>query len=238
MSLRLLPSRTVDISDVPFSFDQHRPRHPLAALEDDVPDERVLDLLRQYVRRTTYDGGLYEDVGRGISLGRPLSPLMGAFYLKRLDQRMRQTGLVYARFMDDWVILAPTRWKLRAAIRLVTQTWRNCTFSSTPTRPSSDGSAGALTSWAIRLPRRGWMYAPQTVERCVERVSRLYEQDVDLLHIGAYVRHGFGGQRADSGNAENDWLGLNGGSSDLSLADCGYASVVAVLRSLRLCPMT
>jgi RNA-directed DNA polymerase len=45
----------------------------LAALEDDVPDERVLDLLRQYVRRTTYDGGLYEDVGRGISLGCPLS---------------------------------------------------------------------------------------------------------------------------------------------------------------------
>ena len=48
---------------------------------------------------------------------------------------------------------------------------------------------------------------------------------------------GFGGQRADSGNAENDWLGLIRGSSDLSLAVCGYA-VVAVLRSLRLCPMT
>ncbi|MGB2612322.1 MAG: hypothetical protein WBC80_25380, partial [Isosphaeraceae bacterium] len=30
--------------------------------------------------------------------------------------------------------------------------------------------------------------APQTVERCVERLSRLYEQDVDLFHIGAYVR--------------------------------------------------
>jgi len=49
---------------------------------------------------------------------------------------------------------------------------------------------------------------------------------------------GFGGQRADSGNAQNDWLGLNGGSSDLSLADCGYASVVAVRRALRLCPIT
>ncbi len=24
--------------------------------------------------------------------------------------------------------------------------------------------------------------APQSVERCVERLSRLYEQDVDLLH--------------------------------------------------------
>ena len=31
------------------------------------------------------------------------------------------------------------------------------TCCSTPTRPSSAGSAGALTSWAMSLPRRGWM---------------------------------------------------------------------------------
>ena len=94
----------------------------LAMLERHVPDGRVLDLLRQYVRRTIYDGGLYEDVERGISLGCPLSPLMGALYLKLLDERVEATGLTYARFMDDWVILAPTRWKLREAIRLVNQT--------------------------------------------------------------------------------------------------------------------
>jgi len=94
----------------------------LAILERHVPDGRALNLLRQYVRRTIYDGGLYEDVERGISPGCPLSPLMGAFYLKLLDERTEETGLPYARFMDDWVILAPTRWKLRAAIRLVNQT--------------------------------------------------------------------------------------------------------------------
>jgi len=38
------------------------------------------------------------------------------------------------------------------------------------------------------LQQAGLDVAPQTVERCVERLSRLYEQDVDLLHIGAYVR--------------------------------------------------
>ncbi|MGO9815329.1 MAG: hypothetical protein ACLP53_31760 [Isosphaeraceae bacterium] len=37
------------------------------------------------------------------------------------------------------------------------------------------------------LQQAGLDVAPQTVERCVERLSRLYEQDVDLLHIGAYV---------------------------------------------------
>jgi len=81
-----------------------------------VADASVLDLLTQYIRHPIYEGGLYEDVERGISLGCPLSPLMGALYLKRLDERIEAMGLIYARFMDDWVILAPTRWKLRAAV--------------------------------------------------------------------------------------------------------------------------
>jgi hypothetical protein len=50
------------------------------------------------VRRTISDGGLCEDVERGISLGCPLSPLMGALYLKLLDERVKATGLTYARF--------------------------------------------------------------------------------------------------------------------------------------------
>ncbi len=52
---------------------------------------------------------LYEGVQQGISRGCPLSPLMGAVYLKRLDERIEASGAAYARFMDDWVILAPTR---------------------------------------------------------------------------------------------------------------------------------
>ena len=57
----------------------------------------------------------------GIVLGCPHSPLMGALYLKPLDDRMAQMGCVYVRYRDDWLVLAPTRWKLRAAIRAVNQ---------------------------------------------------------------------------------------------------------------------
>jgi len=31
-------------------------------------------------------------------------------------------GLTYARYMDDWVILSPKRWKLRRAIKVVNET--------------------------------------------------------------------------------------------------------------------
>ena len=52
----------------------------------------------------------------------PLSPLMRALYLQALEERLAALRLFYTRFMDDWVILAPTRHKLRKAIKLVNQT--------------------------------------------------------------------------------------------------------------------
>ncbi len=33
-----------------------------------------------------------------------------------LDEAMAKSRLFYARFMDDWVILVPTRWKLRRIV--------------------------------------------------------------------------------------------------------------------------
>ena len=47
---------------------------------------------------------------------------MGALFLDLLDQRMEDTKLFYIRFMDDWIVLAPTRWKLRKAVRIVNET--------------------------------------------------------------------------------------------------------------------
>ncbi len=76
-----------------------------------MPDVLVCGLVWQYMRRTICYGGNYWDVRRGISLGCPLSPLMAALYLKPLDDRMEELELFYARFMDDWIIIAPTRWK-------------------------------------------------------------------------------------------------------------------------------
>ncbi len=43
------------------------------------------NLLGQYPRRSSERGGVFWDYERGISLGCPLSPLMGAFFLKRPD---------------------------------------------------------------------------------------------------------------------------------------------------------
>ncbi len=80
-----------------------------------------MNLLGQYLRRTAERGAVFRDYERGISLGCPLSPLMGAFFLKPLDERMERSGLFYVRFMDDILVLAPTRWRLRKAVKAVNE---------------------------------------------------------------------------------------------------------------------
>ncbi len=91
----------------------------LDQLAEYVKDRRVLNLLGQYLRRSSERGGQFWDYEKGISLGCPLSPLIGAFFLHDLDQRMERGGLFYVRFMDDVLVLSPTRWKSRLAVRAV-----------------------------------------------------------------------------------------------------------------------
>ena len=61
--------------------------------------------------------------GRGMTAGGSLSPLLAAVMLIPLDEAMnrlwRRYGLFYVRYKDDFVLMAPTRHKLRRAIKEV-----------------------------------------------------------------------------------------------------------------------
>ncbi len=86
-----------------------------------IPDRQVLNLSAQYLRRCAERGGLFWEHSKGIALGNPLSPIIGAFFLTELDKELEKPGLFYIRFMDDILVLAPTRWKLRTAVKVVNQ---------------------------------------------------------------------------------------------------------------------
>lgn len=108
-----------DVKAFYYSIDHFLLLEQLAAV---IRDRGVVNLLWQYMDRCTERGGVFYDFKRGISLGCPLSPLMGALFLRLLDERMERLGLFYVRFMDDILVLAPTHWKLRQAVRVVNQT--------------------------------------------------------------------------------------------------------------------
>lgn len=157
----------------------------VAALVD---DPLVLDLVGQYLARFVSNGGEYVDISLGISLGCPLSPLMGALYLKPLDDRMAAMGCFYVRFMDDWVVLAPTRWKLRRAIRAVNEEMAALRVVQHPDKTFISRIGRGFDVLGYWFDANGLSIAAKTIDRMWEKVSRLYEQGVDDVGVGTYMR--------------------------------------------------
>ncbi len=176
-------------------------------LQEYVPDRLVQKLLWQY-RRTVYCDGFYSDVKRGISLGCPLSPLMGALYMKQLDDCMERTGLFYARYMDDCVVIAPTRWKLRSAVKIVNETLNVLKVEQHPDKTYIGRVERGLNFLGYFLKPGILRVSRGTFERFTERISRLYEQAAVLERIEEYVKHWFKWVRTGIGvwinNNENE----------------------------------
>jgi hypothetical protein len=156
-----------------------------------VPDPEILRLVAALTARTSERGGLFRDSG-GLPLGCPLSPLLGAFYLSELDARLEATGLFFVRFMDDILVLAPTRWKLRGAVRIVNQTLAELGLEKHPDKTFIGRAAKGFDFLGYRLSPKGLAVAKQTLERFAERAARLQERErsgrAPSGALGAYVR--------------------------------------------------
>ena len=85
-------------------------------------------------------------------LGCPLSPLIGAFFRDERDRRMSATGLFCIRFMDDVLVLAPIRWKLRRAVGLVNAILGALRLEKHPAKTFIGRIARAPTSSATAAP--------------------------------------------------------------------------------------
>ncbi len=165
----------------------------LAPVRERIDDPIVMDLIGQYLYRTVDDNRLYITITRGISLGCPLSPVKAAIYLEPLDRRMDATGFAYARFMDDWVVLAPTRWALRRAIVIINETLRELRVEQHPDKTSIGRIERGFTFLGYWITAEGVTgVAPSAVRNFEERKARLYGQnappEVIRERVELYVR--------------------------------------------------
>ncbi|MCP4546681.1 MAG: hypothetical protein GY835_09490 [bacterium] len=197
-------------SDVRKYYASLDPEVVYRAVERHVADRRLLDLLWRYLHRSICDGGEYRDVHRGIPRGCPLSPLLGALCLADLEAEMGRLGLFFARFMDDWVVLATTRWKLRRAVRRIREIIAGLGMELAPEKTFEGRVARGFDFLGYRFGPEGVRVAEGTVGRFVERASRLYEQGAEVDRIGEYVRRWVGWVRGGLGLG----VGVVGGGVD------------------------
>lgn len=153
-----------------------------------VGDPVVLALIEQYADRMMCDGGIYTHITKGISLGCPLSPLIAAIFLSRLDEAMEATGLFYARYMDDWVLLAPTRWKLRRAVRAINRVLNDLDVEQHPDKTFVGRMEREIDFLGYHFSPEALSVAATTLRQFERRVSRLYEQDSTGNRVRDYVK--------------------------------------------------
>lgn len=83
-----------------------------------ITDTRLTGLIRQYLWYSCEDAGEIFTPQTGIPRGCALSPLFGASLLYHVDCGFNAIeDICYARYMDDFLVLAKTRWRLRQCVR-------------------------------------------------------------------------------------------------------------------------
>jgi RNA-directed DNA polymerase len=90
----------VDIDLAKF-FDRVNHDRLMAAVSARVSDQRVLRLIRRYLRAGVLDGGLFEASGEGTPQGGPLSPLLSNLVLNELDRELERRSHRFVRYADD-----------------------------------------------------------------------------------------------------------------------------------------
>ncbi|WP_071888894.1 reverse transcriptase domain-containing protein [Serratia liquefaciens] len=146
-----------------------------------VADPVLLGLIDQYLHYTVEQGGEFYTPAKGICRGCPLSPLIGAMHLYEVDAhfaREQETrGIVYARYMDDFIILAKSRWQLRGQVKALNSYLQAYGFIQHPDK-TFIGRIGKGFDWlGAWLGTEGVEdIAPRALANHREKVRRLYER--------------------------------------------------------------
>ena len=86
-------------------------------LKEEIKDERVIHLIRKYLKAGVLENGLISPTTEGTPQGGNLSPLLANIYLTKFDDLLESRGHKFVRYADDCNIYVKSR---RTAQRVMT----------------------------------------------------------------------------------------------------------------------
>jgi len=125
-----------------------------------------------------------------------------------MDDALAKLDVVYVRYMDDWVVIAPTRWKLRKAIRLVNQQLSSLRLEQQPDKTTIGKAERGFDFLSYHLTPDHLTPSMLSLKRCLDKIIQrpawtqevpiwhgaligLYEQGADKNRIGRYILNWF-----------------------------------------------
>ncbi len=173
--------------DIAAYYDSMQHETIMGLLDTAGVDETLRSLVQQYLALPDLN-----HTGRGMVAGGSLSPLLGALYLLPLDNAMHchvvSKRSHYVRYMDDIIILAKTRWHLRAAIRSLNEAIASVGLCLHQEKRFVGRINKGFDFLGYQVhPSRRLRPSAESLRRLVVRAGRLYEQGADIGRLRQYI---------------------------------------------------
>lgn len=104
--------------------------------------------------------------------------------------------------MDDFVILAKTRWKLRKAVAVMNQTLNDLCLEKHPDKTYIGKTEKGFDFLGYHITPTSVSLSKKTIENFLCKISRLYEQGASDERIGRYKERFWGWVRGGVGDED------------------------------------
>jgi retron-type reverse transcriptase len=111
------------------SFDELDQELLMRELRELIKEERLLDLIGQWLRSEVQDGGSLKLLTKGVPQGSLISPLLSNLYLDHLDEALLGENLRLVRFSDDFLILCKDQKQADQALELTEEVLKELKFA-------------------------------------------------------------------------------------------------------------
>ncbi|WP_231748320.1 reverse transcriptase domain-containing protein [Burkholderia sp. ABCPW 14] len=171
--------RFVHRTDIRGYYEHIRKPEVMALVNRHVPDPVCRELIYQYLHYSVEQGGEIHTPAYGIPRGCALSPLIGGSLLHHIDGYYRSQSpheLFYVRYMDDFLLLARSRWTLRRSIARLAEFFNFSGFERHPDKTQTGRLEKGFDWLGVWFGAEGPAISPRALNNHHERCLRLYEQ--------------------------------------------------------------
>jgi hypothetical protein len=95
---------------------------------------------------------------------------------------MESKNVYYRRYMDDIIVLSPSRWKLRKAIKTVNQHFEQLKLKQHPDKTTIGRFTNGFDFLGYQFGQEKITVSKRTLENHIRRLTQLYEQKKHLPH--------------------------------------------------------
>jgi group II intron reverse transcriptase/maturase len=152
----------------------------MAAVAAEIADGNILNLIEKFLRAGVMENGVFKPTTVGTPQGGVVSPLLANIVLNHLDWTLHQHGYRFVRYVDDFVVLTPSKPQAKEALALVSQTLQELGLQLSPEKTKITTYGKGYSFLGFVLSSRSRRMRPKSVQKFRDKVRALTQRSHNL----------------------------------------------------------